>query len=44
MWAVALVSAALAIALTPVLQPGLPVLAAALVALLASALLGRDRP
>ncbi len=42
MWAVALVAAALAIALTPVLQPGLPVLAAALVALIASALLGRQ--
>ena len=41
MWAVALAAAALALALTPVLQPGLPVLAAALVALVASALLGR---
>ncbi|MBI1351384.1 MAG: branched-chain amino acid ABC transporter permease [Actinomycetales bacterium] len=41
MWAVALVAAALALVLTPVLRPGLPVLAAALVALVASALLGR---
>jgi predicted branched-subunit amino acid permease len=41
MWAVALAAAAVALLLTPVLRPGLPVLAAALVALVASALLGR---
>jgi hypothetical protein len=35
MWALALVSASLAIALVPFLQPGLPVLAAALVAVAA---------
>jgi 4-azaleucine resistance transporter AzlC len=41
MWALALASAAVALLLTPVLRPGLPVLAAGLVALAASALLGR---
>lgn len=39
MWAVALAGAAVAIALTPILQPGLPVLAAALVPLAASVLM-----
>lgn len=43
MWAVALAGAAVALILTPVLQPGLPVLAAGLVALVAAALMGRDR-
>lgn len=41
MWAVALAGAAVALVLTPVLRPGLPVLAAGLVALVASALMGR---
>jgi len=41
MWAVAAAGAALALVLTPVLRPGLPVLAAGLVALVAAALLGR---
>jgi 4-azaleucine resistance transporter AzlC len=43
MWAVAAAGAAVALLLTPVLQPGLPVLAAGLVALVASALMGRRR-
>lgn len=43
MWAVALASAGVAVALTPLLQPGLPVLAAALVALAAGMLSGRRR-
>jgi predicted branched-subunit amino acid permease len=43
MWAVALAGAAVALILTPVLQPGLPVLAAGLVALVAAALMGRGR-
>ena len=43
-WAVALVSAALAIALTPVLRPGIPVLACALVAFAAVALTRRSTP
>jgi predicted branched-subunit amino acid permease len=43
MWAVALAGAAVALLLTPVLQPGLPVLAAGVVALVASALMGRRR-
>lgn len=41
MWTVALAGAAVALALTPVLRPGLPVLAAGVVALLASWLIGR---
>ena len=41
MWAVAVSGAVLALVLTPVLRPGLPVLAAGLVALLASWLIGR---
>lgn len=41
MWAIALAGAAVAIVLTPLLRPGLPVLAAGLVALVASALMGR---
>lgn len=41
-WAVALAGAAVAIVLTPVLRPGLPVLAAALVALVAAWLTGRS--
>lgn len=45
MWAVALAAAGVAIVLTPVLQPGLPVLAAAIVALAAGVLGGRgSRP
>ncbi len=44
MWATALAAAAVAVALTPVLQPGLPVLAAALVAVLAARLVGRGEP
>ena len=43
MWATALAAAGVAVALTPVLRPGLPVLAAALVAVIASTLLGRRR-
>ncbi len=43
MWTVALAGAAVALILTPVLRPGLPVLAAGLVALVAAALMGRDR-
>ncbi|HAN72624.1 MAG TPA: branched-chain amino acid ABC transporter permease [Actinobacteria bacterium] len=43
MWAVALAAAGVAVVLTPVLQPGLPVLAAALVALAAGTLSGRRR-
>jgi predicted branched-subunit amino acid permease len=43
MWAVALAGAAVALILTPVLQPGLPVLAAGLVALVAAALMGRNQ-
>ena len=43
MWAVALAGAAVALVLTPLLQPGLPVLAAGLVALVAAALMGRHR-
>ena len=41
MWAVAAAGAAVALILTPVLRPGLPVLAAALVAVAAAALQGR---
>lgn len=41
LWAVALAGAVLAIVLTPVLRPGIPVLAAGLVALVASYLIGR---
>lgn len=41
MWAVAAAGAAVALVLTPVLRPGLPVLAAGLVALAASWLIGR---
>jgi predicted branched-subunit amino acid permease len=43
MWAVALSGAAVALALTPLLAPGLPVLAAGLVALVAAGLMGRSR-
>jgi branched chain amino acid efflux pump len=43
MWAVALSGAAVALALTPLLPPGLPVLAAGLVALVAAGLMGRSR-
>jgi 4-azaleucine resistance transporter AzlC len=42
MWAVALAGAAVAVVLTPVLRPGLPVLAAALVPLAASWLIARS--
>ena len=42
-WAIALASAAVALVLTPVLRPGMPVLAAALVAV-AAALLTRSTP
>ena len=41
MWAVALAGAVVALALTPWLRPGLPVLAAGLVAFTASWLVGR---
>jgi predicted branched-subunit amino acid permease len=41
MWAVAVAGATVALVLTPFLRPGLPVLAAGLVALIASALIGR---
>jgi predicted branched-subunit amino acid permease len=41
MWAVATAGAVVALTLTPVLRPGLPVLAAGLVALVASWLMGR---
>jgi 4-azaleucine resistance transporter AzlC len=41
MWAVAAAGAAVALVLTPLLRPGLPVLAAALVAIAASMLTGR---
>ncbi|MDI1288719.1 MAG: AzlC family ABC transporter permease [bacterium] len=41
MWAVALAGAAVALVLTPVLRPGVPVLAAGIVALVASWLIGR---
>jgi 4-azaleucine resistance transporter AzlC len=41
MWAVALAGATVALLLTPLLLPGLPVLAAGLVALIASSLIGR---
>lgn len=41
MWAVAAAGAVVAICLTPVLRPGMPVLAAGLVALAASWLIGR---
>jgi len=41
MWAVAIAGAVVALALTPVLRPGMPVLAAGLVALAASWLIGR---
>lgn len=41
MWAVALAGAAVALALTPLLRPGVPVLAAGIVALVASWLIGR---
>jgi branched chain amino acid efflux pump len=43
MWAIAAAGAAVALLLTPVLRPGLPVLAAGLVALVASAIMGRRR-
>jgi predicted branched-subunit amino acid permease len=43
MWAIALASAALALALTPLLRPGVPVLASGLVALAAAWLMGRRR-
>lgn len=43
MWALALAAGAVAIVLTPFLRPGLPVLAAGLVALVAAALM-RDQP
>jgi predicted branched-subunit amino acid permease len=43
MWAVALAAAGVAVVLTPVLQPGLPVLAAAIVALAAGVLGSRGR-
>jgi predicted branched-subunit amino acid permease len=43
MWAVAAAGAAVALVLTPVLRPGLPVLAAGLVALVASWLMGRGQ-
>ena len=42
-WAIALVSAAVAIVLTPLLRPGLPVLACAFVALAAAALVGTNQ-
>lgn len=42
-WAVALAGAAVALVLTPVLRPGVPVLAAGLVALAAAWLVGRSR-
>lgn len=42
MWAVAVVSAAVALLLTPVLRPGVPVLMAALVALIAAWIMGRS--
>jgi predicted branched-subunit amino acid permease len=41
MWAVAITGAVVALVLTPFLLPGIPVLAAGLVALVASALIGR---
>lgn len=41
MWAIAVAGAVVALVLTPFLRPGLPVLAAALVALMASWLMGR---
>ncbi len=41
MWAVAVSAAVVALALTPVLSPGIPVLCAGLVAVAAAALLGR---
>ena len=41
MWALALMGAAVALVLTPVLRPGLPVLAAGLAAILAALLTGR---
>lgn len=43
MWAVAAAGAAVALLLTPILRPGLPVLAAGLVAVAAAALQGRRR-
>lgn len=43
MWALAVAAAAIALLLTPVLRPGLPVLAAGLVALVAAGLLERRR-
>ena len=43
MWAIALAGAAVALVLTPVLRPGLPVLAAAVVALVAGLLMERGR-
>ena len=43
MWTVAIAGALVALVLTPFLRPGLPVLAAGLVALLASTLIGRRR-
>ena len=41
MWALAAAGASVALILTPVLRPGLPVLAAGVVALIAAALMGR---
>jgi predicted branched-subunit amino acid permease len=41
MWALAAAGACVALILTPVLRPGLPVLAAGVVALVAAALMGR---
>jgi predicted branched-subunit amino acid permease len=41
MWALALTGAAVALVLTPLLRPGLPVLAAGLVAIIAAMLTGR---
>ena len=41
MWAVAIAGAVVALALTPILRPGMPVLAAGIVALAASWLIGR---
>ena len=41
MWALAVTGAAVALALTPLLRPGLPVLAAGLVAIIAAAITGR---
>lgn len=43
MWAVAIAGAVVALVFTPYLRPGIPVLAAGLVALVASTLIGRRR-